>query len=385
MQIDFHAIETMDFTCSILTPGPVHEPKTPAPHGNAQTSIPQNSDNPHKPTLTIPPMSHDTGRMPETRFPSAILLAMALLSGCAPDASDQLAGTDGPRRPIRQIHPHDLPMFDGSSGEAVNWDELMTRVTESDVIMIGENHDDPEAHAFQLAVINASLDIDPDTVICLEMLERNEQAIIDEWMSGTINTEEFIQQTSSANWGGKGSWDFFYQPMLDAARNRGGSIQAANAPRPLVTSARVEGFESIRALSDEERTHVEIPTVLEGSAYYDRFAREMRENHEERGFEISDEQIANVFRAQATWDATMARSVDEALESSPARAILIIGRFHTDFDGGTILEFQARRPKARILAVSCVPSQDMTFDEKDRDRADIIVLTEAPPEESDDQ
>ena len=55
------------------------------------------------------------------------------------------------------------------------------------------------------------------------------------------------------------------------------------------------------------------------------------------------------------------------------------------FDGGTILEFQARRPKARVLTVSCVPSQDMTFDEKDRDRADIIVLTEAPPEESDDQ
>ena len=81
----------------------------------------------------------------------------------------------------------------------------------------------------------------------------------------------------------------------------------------------------------------------------------------------------------------MARSVDEALDSSPARAILIIGSFHIDFEGGTMLEFQARRPNARVLAVSCVPSPDMTFDEDDLNRADIIVLTEAPPEPSDDQ
>lgn len=382
MQIDFHAIWTMEYTCSILTPHSIHEPKKRCPSREGLMPIPQNSDNLHKPTLTTTPGCPDTDRMPQTRISLAILLTLTLLGGCGPDASDQLTGTSGPRRPIRQIHPHDLPMFDGVSGQATNWDELMARVAESDVIMIGENHDDPEAHAFQLAVINAALDLDPDTVICLEMLERNEQPIIDQWMADAMTTEEFIRQTGSANWGGKGSWTFFYQPMLDAARDRGGTVQAANAPRPLVTSARIDGFDSIRTLSDEERNHVEIPTVLEGSAYYDRFAREMRSNHEERGLEISDEQISNVFRAQATWDATMARSVDEALESAPARAILIIGRFHIDFDGGTILEFRARRPNTRVLAVSCVPSQDMTFDEEHRDRADIIVLTEAPPEPS---
>ena len=41
----------------------------------------------------------------------------------------------------------------GDDGQVVGWDQVMDAVAGADVIVLGEEHDDPVGHGFQLAVV----------------------------------------------------------------------------------------------------------------------------------------------------------------------------------------------------------------------------------------
>ena len=315
-----------------------------------------------------------------------ILLTLPLLfAGCTRNfyqhRPQSLAANDA-RVPVQRAAPRDLPMYEGHSGRVATWADLMEGVAWADVIVIGEYHDDAEAHVVQEAVVEATLANWPGSAVSLEMLERNEQAAVDAWIRGELDTEKFVVATNSANWAGKGSWADFYQPILDSARRNGGAVIAANAPRKYVRMARLEGNPAMWALPTEEREQFTTGERLLGTPYYDRFAREMRSH---RGSSLSNTDVEAVFRAQSMWDATMARSVDEAIEAGAPKVVHLCGAFHSDFDGGTVREIRNRRPLSRILVISCVRSESPFFAEEDRNRADLVILTAPKPPEEDDE
>ena len=44
----------------------------------------------------------------------------------------------------------------------------------------------------------------PGSVLALEMLERDEQLLVDDYMDGLIDADKLALQTQSANWAGGG-------------------------------------------------------------------------------------------------------------------------------------------------------------------------------------
>ncbi|MCH2161913.1 MAG: ChaN family lipoprotein [Phycisphaerales bacterium] len=318
-----------------------------------------------------------------SRIHACLLAALAMLMvGCSRNyygQRPQALSPDDARVPVQRAAPRDLPMFEGHSGRVATWSDLMQGVAWADVIVIGESHDDPEAHTVQRAVVEAVMVNWPGSAVSLEMLERHEQDTVEAWRADDLDTTAFVEATSSADWAGKGSWAKFYQPTLDAARRHGGVVIAANAPRKYVRMARLEGHAAMRALPEEEQDHFAIAESLSATAYYERFAEEMRSH---RGAELSDSDVEAVFRAQAMWDATMARSIDEALDAGATKVVHLVGRFHSDFEGGTVLELRNRRPLTRILVLSCVQSESPTLDAGDLGRADLVILTAPPPPET---
>lgn len=268
----------------------------------------------------------------------------------------------------------ELPMRDGSLGTAVDWNRVVADSLQAEIVVIGEEHDDLVAHGFQLALVKDLVAIDDRTAIALEMLERDEQDAIDAWIAGDLPTGEFVTETGSTNWGGPDSWSSFYQPILDAARDAGSPIIAANAPREYVRQARLEGYEVLEDLPAETRANFEIPTTLDQGGYWIRFRDLMREMSEE---DVPEENIRQVFRSQMVWDATMASSAVRALERPEIdRVVLLVGRFHADFEGGTIREIRRLRPDVRVLVISCVGSADPgRLGDTDLGRADIVIHT----------
>lgn len=271
-----------------------------------------------------------------------LLLAVGFSSGCA----------TLPAGPPPPPDPRTLPIFDGLTGDTVTWNELITQSEAAEIIVIGEEHDDPAAHALQLELLRAVLAASDDAALSLEMLERDEQPLVEAWLIGTLETDEFVEQTGSRSWGGEEGWYRFYQPILDAAKIESAPIIAANAPRRYVSRARKEGYDVLRALPDEERCWFDVPESLDDGPYYDRFAETMRGF---RGDEIEEAAIIATFRSQQVWDVTMARSINTAMDDPKINRIIhLVGRFHSDFEGGTIGELRRLRPDAEILIISCI-------------------------------
>ena len=93
------------------------------------------------------------------------------------------------------------------------------------------------------------------------------------------------------------------------------------------------------------------------------------------GMTLTEEGVAAGFRSQRTWDATMGESVVRALAAGAPKVILLVGQFHSDFDGGTVLEIRGRAPFAHVLTVSTQRADGTSFRAEDDGRADIVVYT----------
>ena len=269
-------------------------------------------------------------------------------------------------------------MFDGQRGNAMTWDDLLQSAAGADVIILGEQHVDAQGHAVELAIVADVMERWPGTALSLEMLERDEQPLIDDYLDGIIDAEQFTRLTFSSNWGGgDGSWALWYQPLVDAAKDAGAPVIAANAPRRYVRLARTDGYERLDELTQPRREFFDHPDHLPEGPYRDRFWEAMSDHDtdDDANPELDDEMLESMFRSQLVWDATMAASIAEALESGASKVIHVVGQFHCDFEGGMVQQLRQRLPNADILVISLQTASDEALRDDDVGRADIVVYT----------
>lgn len=276
-------------------------------------------------------------------------------------------------------------MFDGKRGMVLTWFDLSEAVAWADIIIIGEQHDDAVAHQVQQAIVAETLARFPRVAVSMEMLERDDQSIVDQFLRDEISTDEFIDRTNSRNWSGKDSWVVFYQPMIDAAKSAGAPVIAANAPRRFVRQARLEGYASLERLPSEERALFNLPRDPKKPGYKARFTEVMTSMNPDDPPE--SEGIDAGFRSQSVWDSTMAESIVEARKRaksmpgrpfSPPKVIHLVGQFHSDFDGGLVTEVAARNRFLRILVISVQRRDGDRLAPEDFGRAAIVIYSGAP-------
>ena len=259
------------------------------------------------------------------------------------------------------------------SGKPLDWNGVLEIVAEHDVILVGEQHDDPVGHGIELALVEDVMDRWPKSAVAMEMLERDEQLLVDDYFDDVIDAEQFEKLTFSTNWFGNGGWTGWYQPIIDAVKRR------------YVRMARSGGYEKIDALSDDRRVLVDFPDELSGGRYRERFWELAGVHGEEEGEEEADADAVEIdpddpilpfYRSQQAWDATMAQSVANAV-SHRGKVVLLVGQFHVEYDGGIVQELRQRAPRASVLVISL---QRTTPDDQDWDGelpiADIMILTE---------
>lgn len=330
-------------------------------------------------TLGANPLSPNRVFAPTASWPALLLALLALLStGCvtegyyrhrgrAKDPSDAVL-------PMPPTSPRSLAMFEGETGRIATWADLMEGIGWADYVLVGEIHDDRTAHEVQLALLEDTLASHPGTALALEMFERDEQATVDAYLGGEIDAATLVERTGSSSWAprdpARGSWEEFYQPLVDAAKLRGAPVVAANAPRRLVRLARTEGYAAMPA---EDRALYDLPKTGNRGAYRDRFDAVMTPDGADPREPERRAALDATFRSQKMWDATMAASAVQARRDGATKVVLCLGAFHSDFRGGTAQEIRARDPFARILTVSVVPRSSSALRDDDRGRADIVV------------
>lgn len=341
---------------------------------------------------------------------SMVMAAAAGLVGCTTDRfyETRPAACYPDTAPVPDVPfpPRALPMFEGSNGRVLTWTDLMQGVFWADVVLLGEQHDDAVGHAVQLAVVTDTLTLDLNTAISLEMLERNEQVALNDYLAGRIDAATFTATTGSASWGsageGKSGWDEWYLPIIDQAKRRGTPVIAANAPREFVRMARIDGWAALEALPPEQQAYFSLPLPVSNDAPEQRFAEFMRSNWARHASATataegtsgsgagsgsgvgapaptgpSAETIAATWRSQSLWDATMADSISEGLGPwwDRTRVIHLVGQFHSDAPSGLVQQLRARQPFAKVLTVSLRPRREKTLQAEDQGVADVVIYT----------
>lgn len=279
--------------------------------------------------------------------------------------------------PRVQNGPRDLAMFQGDTGDPLDWYALSNGVRWADIVIVGEQHDDGNAHDVQQAIVAETFAAWPGSAVSLEMLERDEQPVVDAYLAGEVGKDEFVERTGSRDWASKGTWDRFYQPVIDSAKAARAPVVAANAPREYVRRARTEGYDALAALPPEERAMFSLPMQDAPPEYRARFRALMSADG---AHAVDDARLEEVLRSQRLWDATMADSVVRAMRSLPSggKVVHLVGQFHSEHDGGLVSEIQARAPFARILTVTVQKGEALALRPEDRGKADVVVYGVRP-------
>jgi uncharacterized iron-regulated protein len=127
-----------------------------------------------------------------------------------------------------------------SDGKTVAFSEVMARASGSDLVLIGESHDNKSHHEMELAVIRALWDRKLPLAIGLEMMQTDTQRQLDDWTEGRIDERQF-RQVFTTNWS---DYDMYRDILLFAREHRVPMI-ALNVPREIVSKVAHHGFASL--------------------------------------------------------------------------------------------------------------------------------------------
>jgi uncharacterized iron-regulated protein len=272
-----------------------------------------------------------------------------------------------------------------AAGTFTDFEMMLADVAKADVVFVGEQHDDPNTHRLELAVLEGLARRHHELVLSLEMFERDVQGTLGHYLDGHITEADFI--AASRPWP---RYATDYKPLVDFAIAREWPVVAANVPRPVASEVAKGGLSVLDAKTGSEREwfarDLQCPTDDE---YYRRFAEAMG-GHSPGGASTqpgsvasSNDTLVRYYQAQCVKDETMAESIVQAraaasLRGRPPLVVHVNGAFHSDFGLGTAARVRRRLPDARVAIITMVPVADLDTlapGGDDLRRADYLVYT----------
>jgi uncharacterized iron-regulated protein len=221
-------------------------------------------------------------------------------------------------------------------GAAKSDEHIWEKVEKADVVYVGEKHDDPVDHRYELALVDGLLKRKKKFAIGWEMFDKTQQSTLDAWASHAISLQAVLARTDfQKHWG---KYSPAYEQILQIAGNAGVPNLALNASPELPRKiARGE------LLTGEERAMVPAGFVASEQAYRNFVA--MVGDHP--GMHEADQR--RFFDAQNVWDQTMASIILEFKGRNPNVLLVVLtGRGHVT-DGYGIPCYVRQKSKLKQL------------------------------------
>ncbi|MCU0895368.1 MAG: ChaN family lipoprotein, partial [Rhodospirillales bacterium] len=133
--------------------------------------------------------------------------------------------------------------FDPATGRGIGEAEVLGRASAARTVLLGEVHDDPDHHAWQLTVASALHAHGRPLVIGVEMLPRSAQPALDAWTAGRSSEAEFLKAVRwTETWGHDPE---LYLPLFRFARDRHIPMLALNVEQTLVAKVARNGWAAV--------------------------------------------------------------------------------------------------------------------------------------------
>ena len=272
-------------------------------------------------------------------------------------------------------------VYDTDHKRFADFESMVGDLAKADVVFVGEQHDDPNTHRLELAILEGLARRRSGVIVSLEMFERDAQEPLEHFLMGHATEEEFLKVARP--------WPRYatdYKPLVEFAISKDWHVVAANVPRPIASEVSKAGFAALDSKAGDERKWFarerQCPT---DDDYFKRFALAMNEHPGAPA--ASDtakrEMTERFYFSQCLKDETMAESIAQvyAAASTGGKRPLVVhfnGAFHSDFGQGTAARTGRRLSGKRIVVLSVLPVRDLDSvapNGDERKRADYLVYT----------
>jgi uncharacterized iron-regulated protein len=270
--------------------------------------------------------------------------------------------------PVLQASYVPQRVFDTRQKGYGDFESMLVDLARADAVFVGEQHDDPNTHRLELAIVEGLTRRQVPVIVAMEMFERDVQGSLDQYAGGTMAEEAFVA--------GSRPWPRYvtdYRPMIEFAKANHLPIVASNVPRKIASDVSKTGLTAVDTLGGDRRLVSHELLCPTSGDYYDRFAAAMGEHQGAS---------ANFYFAQCVKDETMGESVADAFQKSTGHVTIVHvnGSFHSDFREGAAESARRRMPGRRIAVVSILPVEnidELKQSDDDLKRGDYVIYTVA--------
>jgi uncharacterized iron-regulated protein len=273
-------------------------------------------------------------------------------------------------------------VYDTVRQSFADFEAMLADLAKADVVFVGEQHDDPNTHRLEAAILDGLRRRSVSVILSLEMFERDVQPMVTAYLDGTTSEDEFLK--ASRPWP---RYATDYRALVETAKAERWPVIAANVPRRYASEVAKAGRGALDALPPAERAMAARDLVCPKDAYYERFADNMAKHpipgSEKQSAEDKQAQTERYYWSQCLKDETMAEAIARGLGERGGTVVHVTGSFHSDFGQGTAERARRRLEGRRIAIVSIVPIATKEIDSiapsaEDLRRGDYLVYAIKP-------
>ncbi|HWS00106.1 MAG TPA: ChaN family lipoprotein [Prolixibacteraceae bacterium] len=254
-------------------------------------------------------------------------------------------------------------IFD-AKGKECHYSRMLEQAKDADVILFGEQHDNPINHWLQQELTRDLHETKKENLVLgAEMFESDDQIVVNEYLSGSITEKTFKDECKL--------WTNFpsdYKPLLDFAKKNKLRFIATNIPRRYANMVYSKGLEKLDSIEPEAKRWIApLPIAYDKTlkCYKDIFDAAKGHGGE------------NLPKSQAIKDATMAHFILKNL-SAGQTFIHYNGSYHSDNHTAIVWYLKQSRPDLKVLTIGST-EQDTVDDlsKENSELGDFILVTPA--------
>ncbi len=249
-------------------------------------------------------------------------------------------------------------LFD-AKGKKTSFKKLEKQALQTQVVLFGEYHNNPVCHWLQLKLAKA-LHSKTNLVMGAEMIERDNQAVLDQYLQGHINQKAL--DTLARLWS---NYKTDYKPLVDFAKDNKVPFIGTNIPRRYASQVFRQDLPSLELLTEIEKSWIApLPIAFDINLPGYKNMLEMMGGH------AGDKMP----KAQAIKDATMAYFIVQNLPKSGV-FLHVNGTYHSDNFEGISWYIKQYSIQTSLLTIATVEQNQMkTLSKEHRNKADFILV-----------
>ena len=301
------------------------------------------------------------------------LLAQAATTAAPPPPTPAMSTSEAPA--VTHMYVPER-VFDTRRKTFSDFEMMLADLARADVVVVGEQHDDPNTHRLESALLQGLLRRRVPVTVSLEMFERDVQTTLDSYRGGSMSEEDFLK--ASRPWP---RYRTDYRSLVEIAKAHGWPIVAANVPRRLASEVAKAGKPALDRAQAAESALLAVDVRCPNDDYFERFAAQMG-GHGAPDAPDAERRatMERYYLSQCVKDETMAESIAAAFERQTGAGTIVHfnGAFHSDFGAGTAERVRRRLTGRRVAVVSILPVADLDTlmpDGDDVRRAEYVIYT----------